>query len=86
VNQSTPRKESSRDGLPSRPRQHTVEVNAGDAIASVAASLIGFALLNIQEFHTWFQAYSDHPVSELDLIDDLTSVRETLKDMGYVWP
>jgi hypothetical protein len=85
VNQSTGHKESSQDGSPS-PRQYTVEVNAGDAIASVAASLIGFALLNITEFHSWFQAYADHPVSENDLVEDLTNVRETLKDMGYVWP
>lgn len=82
MNPSTGHSESSQDGS----RNHLVTVNAGDAIASVAASLIGFALLNIGKFQEYFQAYADHPVSENDLVEDLTNVRETLKDMGYVWP
>lgn len=90
VNPSTSASESSHSGPSARvsqfPRENLVTVNAGDAIASVCASLIGFALLNSDAFHEWFQTHTEETISENDLVEDLTNVRETLKDMGYVWP
>jgi hypothetical protein len=84
VSQSISASEPSRDGSP--PRSNLVQVSAGDAIASVTVALIGFALLNSKAFLEWFNAWGNNDLTERDLIEDLTQVRETLKDMGYVWP
>jgi hypothetical protein len=90
VNQSTNPSESSPDGFrpPSPPRLHVVEMGAGDAIASIAVSLITFILRpkTFDEFVEWFQEFSLHPVTKHEIAEDLTDVRETLKDMGYSWP
>lgn len=92
MNHSTGHSESSPGGFrpPTPPRLHVVEMNAGDAIASIAISLIDYVLRSdIQQRHflDWFNAHTNGPeLTYRDLMEDLTKVRDVLREMGYDYP